>query len=226
MCGRYTLTVTLDELMAYYWVDAVSIPYHQPRYNVAPGQMIMAVIHDGTQNRIGELKWGLIPSWAKDEKGAGRMINARAETLSEKPAYRIPFMRKRCLIPADGFYEWKKTDRGKQPMRIVLKGGGIFSFAGLYDTWIAPDGRKISTCTIVTTEPNRLMVDIHDRMPVILTGEDEHRWLDRNIRDPEILKPLLKPYPAEQMTAYPVTPAVGNAKLDLPDFILEWTGRA
>jgi putative SOS response-associated peptidase YedK len=183
--------------------------------------MVLAIIHDGVKNRMGELKWGLIPEWAKDEKIAYRTLNARAETLLEKPAFKIPFQRKRCLIPADSFYEWKKTKTGKQPMRIMLKSKELFSFAGLFDTWAAPDGTKISTCTIITTTPNELVAEMHDRMPVILRREDEAVWLDRSIRDIELLGSLLKPYPAEHMLAYPVSPLVGNVKNDVAECIKE-----
>lgn len=193
--------------------------YHAPRYNVAPMQQVMAVVHDGEKNRLGELRWGLVPSWAKDDKFAGKMINARAETLLSKPSFKNLIYRKRCIIPADGFYEWKKKAEGKQPMRIVLKDQSIFSLAALYDTWISPNGEKISTCTIITTEPNRLVADIHDRMPVILHEEDEETWLNRNNQNAEQLMSLLKPFPAENMEAYPVSPAVGNVKNDSKELI-------
>lgn len=218
MCGRFTITVTIEELMMYYHIDGPPVPFHSPRYNVAPGQMIPAIINDGKQNRIGPLKWGLIPSWAKDEKMGFKMINARAETVMEKPAYRGSFKRKRCLIPSDGFYEWKKIDRNKQPMRIMLKSKSIFSMAGLYDTWISPDGQKISSCTIITTTSDGIMKDIHDRMPVILRPEDESVWLDRE-QHPEVLRSLLEPYPTDKMFAYSVSPMVGNVKNDVPECI-------
>ncbi|GGG12812.1 SOS response-associated peptidase [Paenibacillus abyssi] len=216
MCGRYTITVTLEELMLRYMIGDTAVPYHRPKYNVAPGQMVLAVIHDGTKNRIGELRWGLIPSWAEDEKIGSRMLNARSETVASKPAYKQPFLRKRCLIPADGFYEWQKTETGKQPMRVVRKDRAIFSMAGLYDTWVAPDGRKISSCTILTTQPNELMAPIHDRMPVILRPEDEAAWLDRCNQEPSLLQQLLLPFPSEALEAYPVAAAVGSVKNDDP----------
>jgi putative SOS response-associated peptidase YedK len=211
MCGRYTIVITIDELMRHYMIEIPTNRYHTPRYNVAPGQMVMAVISDGEKNRLGELKWGLIPSWAKDEKIGYKMINARAETITEKPAYRNSFQQRRCLIPADGFYEWRKSD--KQPFRITLKSEQIFSMAGLYDTWIAPDGTKISSCTIITTDPNELMMDIHDRMPMILSREDEQKWLDKH-QTAENLKKILKPFPVNDMIAYPVSKIVGNVKND------------
>lgn len=221
MCGRYTITVTIDELLLHYNIDGPPIPFHTPRYNVAPGQMTPAIINDGKQNRIGPLKWGLIPSWAKDEKMGFKMINARAETVMEKPAYRASFKSKRCIIPADGFYEWKVIGTAKQPMRIMLKSRNIFSMAGLYDTWISPDGQKISTCTIITTTPNSLMLDIHDRMPVILRPEDEALWLDRDNQDVDLLQSLLVPYDAAEMQAYPVSSQVGNVKNDSSELIEE-----
>lgn len=221
MCGRFSLAVTIEDLMERFLLDAVPFDY-MPRYNAAPGQPIAAVIsHDG-KNRVGQLRWGLIPSWAKDEKIGYQTFNAKAETLSDKPSFAGAFERRRCLIPADGFYEWKKLGDGrdgKQPFRIVLRKGGLFAMAGLYDTWTAPDGRKISSCTIVTTTPNRLMADIHDRMPVILRPEDEALWLDRTRFEPKRLRALLTPYPAEEMTAYPVSPKVGNVRNDTPDLI-------
>lgn len=224
MCGRYSLTVTLEELMLRYQIDAAfAIPYHRPQYNIAPTQSIVSVIHDGQNGRLGELRWGLVPSWAKDESMGSRMINARSETLNDKPAYKIPFARKRCLIPADGFYEWQKSETGKQPYRITLRDGGIFSFAGLYDTWITPDGSKRSTCTIITTTPNDLMAPIHDRMPVILKPEDEMKWLNRQEIVTTSLQQLLIPYPAEDMQANPVSTEVNSVKNDSPSCILKLT---
>jgi putative SOS response-associated peptidase YedK len=217
MCGRFTLIVSLEELMLRYELDpGYSIPYHQPQYNIAPTQMVLSIIHDGSRLRLGELRWGLVPSWAKDISIGSRMINARSETLLDKPAYRRPFERKRCLIPADGFYEWRKTENGKRPYRIRLKDGGIFSMAGLYDIWLQEDGSKLATCTIITTPPNALMEPIHDRMPAILRSEDELRWVERGTADPRELQQLLLPYPAEEMEAYPVSTAVNSVKNDSP----------
>jgi putative SOS response-associated peptidase YedK len=224
MCGRYTVTVTMEELMLHYMIDGSAPPWHKPKYNVAPGQMVLAVIADGERNRLGELKWGLVPSWAKDEKVGYKMLNARAETLEEKTAFRQPFLTKRCLIPADGFYEWKKEERGKQPMRIVRKDRAVFSMAGLYEIWTAADGRKVSSCTIITTGPNGLMAPIHDRMPVILRREDERIWLDRGVRDPDKLRPLLRPFPEQELEAYPVSPDVGQVKNDGPECIEPFAG--
>jgi putative SOS response-associated peptidase YedK len=216
MCGRYTITISLEELMLRYMIDETSVPFHRPKYNVAPGQFIFAVIHDGKRNRLGELKWGLIPPWADDPKIGYMMINARAETAADKPAFREPLKRKRCIIPADSFYEWRKEDGGKrkQPMRILKRDRSVFSIAGLYETWLSPDGEKISSCTILTTEPNDVVAPIHDRMPVILRPENEALWLDRSMQDSKELRTLFVPYPERELEAYPVGAAVGNVRND------------
>ncbi|QDX94699.1 SOS response-associated peptidase [Brevibacillus laterosporus] len=220
MCGRFTLFVKPDDLKERYSLE--EIPFELiPRYNIAPTQHITAIINDKGRNRIGQLKWGLIPSWSKDEKMAYKMINAKAETIREKPSFKKLFIRKRCIIPADGFYEWKKIDSDKQPMRIMMKDEGIFSLAGLYDTWTSPEGVRINTCTIITTKPNTLMADIHDRMPVIIKREDESLWLNRDVQDGELLESLLLPFDEEQMKAYPVSKMVGNVRNDLPECIAE-----
>ncbi|TYP72647.1 SOS response-associated peptidase [Paenibacillus methanolicus] len=214
MCGRFTITVTLEELMLRYWIGETTVPFHAPKYNVAPGQQVLAIIHDGKQNRLGELKWGLIPSWSNDPKIGNKMLNARSETVQEKPAFKQLIGRKRCIVPADGFYEWQKTDTGKQPMRIVLRDRKLFSMAGLYDIWVSPDGTRVSTCTILTTAPNELMAPIHDRMPVILKAEDEELWLDRGMQDADKLRRLYVPFTADDLEAYPVSTAVGSVKVD------------
>ncbi len=221
MCGRFTVVVTMDELIRRYLTEQPMARYNTPRYNIAPMQEVWAVIHDGVKNRLGELRWGLVPSWAKDDKIGSKTINARAETLLERASFKTLVGRKRALIPADGFYEWKKSGNMKQPMRITLKDDALFSMAGLYDTWQAPDGSRLSTCTIITTTPNDLMADIHDRMPVILHPEDEAFWLDRSNSDIDALTALLKPYPADKMRAYPVSPIVGNVKNDSEECIAE-----
>lgn len=220
MCGRFTLTVTEDQLKMRFDLEDVPFDY-QPRYNIAPGQMVTAVIAQAGQKRIGELKWGLVPAWAKDPSIGFKTINAKSETVAEKPSFKNAFQRKRCLIPADGFYEWQQTASGKQPMRILLKEREIFSMAGLYDTWTAPDGTKLHTCTLLTTKPNSLVAPIHDRMPVILRREEEDLWLDREHFDGDLLHSLLIPYPEAEMFAYPVSPMVGQVKNDLPACIAE-----
>lgn len=221
MCGRYTITVTLEELMVRYMIDETTVPFHRPKYNVAPGQQVLAVIRDsGGKNRLGELKWGLVPPWADDVKVGYMMINARSETAASKPAFKGPLQRKRCILPADGFYEWQKTARGKQPMRITLKTRSVFSLAGLYETWTSPNGEKLSTCTILTTHPNEVVSPIHDRMPVILKPEHEDVWLDREQQDVPYLMSLLQPFPSDQLEAYPVAASVGNVRNDDPSLIV------
>lgn len=222
MCGRFSITITIEELMERFLFDqALEGFVYTPRYNAAPGQLLPAIIAHEGRNRMGPLKWGLIPSWAKDEKIGYQTINAKAETVREKASFKTAFERRRCIIPADGFYEWKALPGGgKQPMRIVLKRRNLFAMAGLYDTWTSPDGRKVGSFTVITTSPNELMANIHNRMPVILRPEDEALWLDRTRYDGELLQSLLRPYDAAEMEAYPVHAAVGNVKNDCPELTL------
>lgn len=165
---------------------------------VVPGQMIAAVIYDGGR-RPAQFSWGLIPSWAKDPSIARKMFNARAETIADKPSFRSAFKKRRCLVIADGFYEWQKTGKTKTPFLIRLKSGQPFGFAGIYESWVAPDRKVLDTCAIITTEPNDLIRPIHDRMPVILPKDKETIWLDPAIQDAGLLCPLLCPYPAKDM---------------------------
>ncbi|WP_339243261.1 SOS response-associated peptidase [Paenibacillus sp. FSL F4-0243] len=221
MCGRYTITVTMEELMVRYFANDSTIIHYAPKYNAAPMQQIPAVINTGSSNKLGELRWGLVPTWAKDDKIGNKMINARAESLLEKPSFKRLVSSRRCIIPSDGFYEWKVQGSSKQPMRIMMRDGGIFSMAGLYDIWMDPEGNKLSTCTIITTTPNELMAEIHNRMPVILKPEDETEWLDRGNQDNTSLIKLLKPYDQQLMRAYPVSTAVGNVRNDAKELIEE-----
>ena len=218
MCGRYTLTIDPAELMDRF--DLTSADYvAQPRYNVAPTQPVAAV-YDGTPQTLSTAPWGLIPSWSKDASIGSKMINARAETLDEKPSYRTLLKKKRCLVLADGFYEWQKHDDGsKTPMRITLADGAPFALAGLWDVWKTPEGEWLKTCTVITTSPNTLMESIHNRMPALLTREAEVEWLNKANDDAGYLKSLLAPYPAELMKAYAVSKAVNNVKNDQPAVI-------
>ncbi|WP_281886813.1 SOS response-associated peptidase [Paenibacillus sp. YYML68] len=228
MCGRYTITLDWDELVLRFMLDQQPGNY-KPRYNAAPGQMIPAIISgvgrgaDGSTyapaNRLGELRWGLVPAWAQDDRGGARMINARSETAAEKPAFRQLLARKRCLIPADGFYEWERRGKSKQPIRFVLRSGEPFAMAALYDTWVRPDGTKLHTCSIMTTEPNSVVARVHDRMPVILTRDHEERWLDRRLQSTSELLPMLKPYAAEELDFYEVDSGVGKVSWDEPGCI-------
>ncbi|HYE74962.1 MAG TPA: SOS response-associated peptidase, partial [Blastocatellia bacterium] len=176
MCGRFTLHHTEDEIIERFAIAEVETDIG-PRYNIAPSQNIAAII-EHEHCTLKAFKWGLVPSWAKDPTIGHRMINARAETLAEKPSYKQALAKRRCLIPADGFYEWKKAKGGNQPYHIRRRDGELFAFAGLWETWKDENGEKLETCTIITTEPNELMSTIHDRMPVILKPEHEELWLD------------------------------------------------
>ncbi|MBG9945242.1 SOS response-associated peptidase [Brevibacillus formosus] len=220
MCGRFTLVTNLELWNARFQIEVIPFDM-QPRYYIAPGQLIPAIISNQGKRRLGQLKWGLVPSWAQDEKSGDKMIIARAEMLTAKPAFRRLFERKRCIVPADGFYEWEQRESGKQPMRIMMKTGEPFAFAGLFDTWMSPEGNKLHTCTIITTKPNEVVKDIHNRMPVILRQQDESTWLDREKFDADLLQSLLVPYDHEQMKAYPVPAMVGSPKNDLPECIQE-----
>lgn len=219
MCGRFSLRVEMEELLSYYGLLETDYPY-VPRFNIAPGQYIPALIEASGGRKLGPLRWGLVPSWSKagTDKEAETigfmMINARAESLTAKPSFRKPFASKRCVIPADGFYEWRKAD--KQPFRITMKDGSLFSLAALYDTWISPAGEKLNTCTVITTQPNELMGRIHERMPAIIPRDRLDLWLDKRTTAADELFPLLAPFPSKAMTAYPVSPIVGSAKNDVP----------
>ncbi len=212
MCGRYTLATDLRTLAERFAFDGSGI-VHRARYNIAPSQEVLALLNqEGRQPAL--LRWGLIPPWAKDAEIGNRMINARAETVGEKPTFRRPLERQRCLILADGFYEWRKQGKRKVPVRVVLKSEEPFAFAGLWERWRAGSEEEVRSCVIITSSPNELMETIHDRMPVILTREAEEQWLDPKLRDPEKLSKLLVPYPGEEMKAYPVSTMVNSPRND------------
>jgi putative SOS response-associated peptidase YedK len=229
MCGRFTLTdpdadlavqFNLPELPSAALRTGLDM---QPRYNIAPTQPVAAVrlAAESAVREMVLLQWGLIPFWAKDPSIGNRMINARAETAADKPAFRAAFRRRRCLVVADGFYEWQKQDGGKQPgskqpFFISLRDRKPFAFAGLWEFWKGEDETVIESCTLLTTTPNELMRPLHDRMPVILQPRDYGLWLDRDVQDPARLIPLLRPYPAEEMDAYPVSRFVNKPENDDP----------
>ncbi len=220
MCGRFTLHHTADEIAERFAAEVE--PLLEPRYNIAPTQPVVAVLMEETRS-VQRLRWGLVPSWAKDIGIGSRLINARVETIAEKPSFRTALSRRRCLIPADGFYEWREADNpeegGRTPMYIRRRDGGLFAFAGLWDEWHAPDGSPLRTCTIITGTPNPLMAPIHDRMPMILRREEEDRWLEPGPHDTPSLLSLLVPYPAVEMEAYPVSRKVNSPTVDTPDNI-------
>ncbi|ASK61085.1 hypothetical protein CFK37_02165 [Virgibacillus phasianinus] len=209
MCGRYTLLS--DELDILKEFDVQRIDSYEPNYNIAPGQRVLAVIRNGNDKRAGYLKWGLVPSWANDEKIGYKMINARSETVHQKPSFKTLLKRKRCLIVADSFYEWKKTDKTKQPKRIQLADRKLFAFAGLWDKWEDGD-RNLFTCTILTKEANGFMQDIHHRMPIILPKDKEDEWLSPNEMDPTSAHQFLQSIDVDELTAHDVSSYVNAAK--------------
>lgn len=219
MCGRFTLTADPAELQAAF--PEFTLPAQMsPRFNIAPSQPVAVIPNDG-RNTVDFFAWGLIPSWAKEISIGSKLINARAETLAEKPSFRAAYRRRRCLILADGFYEWRAPSGGskqpKTPYFIHLEGRAPFGMAGLWEIWQAPDGSEIRSCTIITTEPNALMANIHNRMPVILPRTAWQAWLTPAEQRPEVLAPLLRPYPAEQMRAYTVSRQVNSPTYDAAD---------
>ncbi|HEY3781934.1 MAG TPA: SOS response-associated peptidase [Fimbriimonadaceae bacterium] len=237
MCARFTLRVSAEAMKELFDLD--ELPELLVRYNIAPTQDVSAV----TQSREGErmlrpLRWGLVPSWAKSLAVGSTMINARSESLHERGAFRTAFEKRRCLIPSDGFFEWKEVtpeeEQGslfgeptkvkagkpkKQPYHFTLRDGKPFAFAGLWERWSDPEGHVVDTCTIVTTAANELVAKLHDRMPVILAPEDYALWLDRHECDTAKLMPLMSPYPSERMKATAVNPVVGNSRIDTPECV-------
>jgi putative SOS response-associated peptidase YedK len=219
MCGRFTLSTppqTLQEIF-----DLQETPDIPPRYNIAPSEAIATIRRPQpqAQRELVMLRWGLVPPWAKDPDVGSRMINARSETAATNNAFRSAFRRRRCLIPADGFYEWQKLERRKQPYWIRMRDGLPFAFAGLWEHWEGQPGQILETCTILTTAPSDVVRPIHDRMPVILEPDVWDLWLDPSVQEPDMLQPLLHAYPAEQMLAVPVSNLVNNPANDHPECI-------
>lgn len=215
MCGRFSLAVLLEEIIAEFYGLEVNFGYH-PRYNIAPSQQIMVIL-DALNPKFTTIRWGLIPSWAKDSTVGNKLINARSESVDQKPSFRDSWKRRRCLIPADGFYEWKRRGRRGVPHHIRMKSGKTFAFAGIWDQWRAPDDRLITTCSILTTEPNDLIKPIHDRMPVILPKSGWVDWVQTPEEHVESLKPLLRPFPAKEMEAIAVSDLVNKPENDRPE---------
>ena len=216
MCGRYTLVTNINTIAEHFGVAPTLEA--QPRYNIAPTQNVVGILTNGSEH-LSLLRWGLIPAWARDESIGSRMINARAETLSEKPSFRNLLRGKRCMIVADGFYEWRTEGKSKTPMYITLQDGQPFAFAGLWDLWKSPDGEEVQSCTIITTEPNELMASIHNRMPAILRPGAYEDWLNPQLRDEQVLTHLLKPYPTELMHARAVSKLVNNPRNDVAEIL-------
>jgi len=220
MCGRFTLTVDADSIQTHFpWLEQIP---HQiaPRYNIAPTQPIAVVPNDG-RNAVDHFVWGLIPFWAKDPSIGSKMINARSETLAEKNSFKNPYKRRRCLVLADGFYEWAKVtgQKAKQPFYFRMEDGAPFAFAGLWEEWNSPEGSQLKSATIITTNPNPLVSQVHARMPVILHPEDYPLWLSQQETPPDALQHLLTAYPAEEMVAYPVSTTVNSPFNEGPENI-------
>ncbi len=218
MCGRYTLRASGERLAEAFGLSEV--PSLFPRYNIAPTQAVPVIrvlrANPATKGReLVPLRWGLIPSWADDPAIGNRLINARSETVADKPSFRGAFRNRRCLIPADGFYEWKKAGKAKQPVYVQRRNGMPFAFAGLWEQW-EREGEVIESCAVITTAANELMAEFHDRMPVILDPKDYDLWLDAAVHDPKLLVPLLRPYPSDQLVAYPVSQTVNNPRHEGP----------
>ena len=218
MCGRFTLRTPAHRLAEAFGVDA--LPNLAPRYNIAPTQDVVAIRHADDGRELTMLRWGLIPGWAKDPAIGARMINARAETVAEKPSFRAAFRQRRCLIAADGFYEWRTTAEApkapKQPYYIRLESDAPFAIAGLWERWRDPAGATIESCTLITTEANAVLAPIHHRMPVILAPADYDAWLEPRPASAAALHDLLRPYPGAAMTAIPIGRHVNNVRNDDP----------
>ena len=215
MCGRYRLSRRKQVIEEHFdsapWDDDWN-----PRYNIAPSQQVPVIRQHPAEpvRQISLMKWGLIPHWAKDASIATNTINAKSETAAEKPAFRDPFKFRRCLIPADGFYEWKKAGSSKQPYCFEVREGELFAFAGLWDGWKNPEGQWVRTCSILTTTPNAVTVKVHDRMPVILDRESYDLWLDPGMQNVAAISELLKPYDARLMGSYPVSTRINHVAND------------
>ena len=228
MCGRYSLTVKKEELARQFLLKHLSEELGEelvPRYNIAPSQSVLVIrrSQDSGDREAHSLRWGLVPFWAKNLRISYRMINARSETASTKPAFRAAMKRRRCIIPASGFYEWPSLaeTKRKQPYFFTHASGSILGIAGLWERWKAPEGSSLESCSILTTGANDLMAPIHDRMPVVLREEDYERWLDPQETNPDVLQPLLQPSPADLMTRHRVSTIVNSPRNDGPELLLE-----
>lgn len=224
MCGRYALYGPKSRLSERFGVDFDVVDF-APRYNLAPMQFAPVIREHEGARQVSLLRWGLLPSWAKDETLATKLFNARSETAAEKPSFRSAMKARRCLIPADGFYEWAKTDSGKQPYYIHLASNEPMAMAGLWEHWRAPDDETLETFTILTTDANERIRPLHERMPVILPFETWGLWLNA-ARTPAQLHPLMAPLPSGMLALHPVGKAVGNARIDRPDLIESLAGSA
>ena len=222
MCGRFSSSSKPEQIKKEFKVAVEDPAIFKPRYNIAPSQMIPIVLDRTGERIVAQLKWGLVPSWAKDALIGSRMINARAETLMEKPSFREAYKSRRCIIPASGFYEWQRAEKGaKQPFYFYLTNKEVFGFAGLWEEWLdKKSGESLETCTIITTEANDVLKPVHDRMPVILKAADYDEWLDTKEANTDKLQKLLAPYPPDEMSSHAVSRAVNSRTFDSPELIV------
>ena len=216
MCGRFERSSPIERIASKFNITQARLIV-EPSYNIAPSQNILVIIEQGTRQFM-SCRWGFIPSWAKDPSIGHKMINARAETVASKPAFRSAFRKHRCLIVANGFYEWQKTERKKVPYYIRLKSGEPFGFAGIYSTWVSDTAESIDSCAIITTDANDLIRDVHERMPVIIPHDKVDHWLN-DVTNQATLLEMLRPYPAEEMQMYEVSTKVNSPTYDSPDVI-------
>lgn len=221
MCGRFCNHSKPEQIKSEFKVGSKSPDLFELRYNVAPSQMIACVLEQEGERIVSPLKWGLVPAWAKDPNIGNRMINARAETITEKPSFREAFKTRRCIVPASGFYEWQRQESGaKQPFYFYLKEKEVFGFAGLWENWIdKTTGEELETCTIITTDANAVLKLVHDRMPVILKAGDYDEWLDPKAKDTAKLERLLAPYATKEMASHPVSKSVNIPDSNSPELI-------
>ena len=220
MCGRYRLS-RRKQLVEEYFESSSDEEDWNPRYNIAPTQPVAAIRQAGTSRILSMMRWGLVPSWASDISIGGRLINGRSETVLEKPAFRDSFRLRRCLVPADGFYEWKKAGKERHPFHFVMKDSSLFAFAGVWDRWRSATGQVVESCSILTTAPNELLDGVHDRMPVILPQRHYQTWLTAPATEAQRLAELLVPFDARVMRRYPVSPLVNKPENDVPECALE-----
>jgi len=218
MCGRFVLLTDLSQITESFNIQKVASEY-RPGNNLSPGNRIVAVIREEDQNILVDFCWGLIPSWAKDPLIGKKMFNARAETVSEKPSFRNAFRNRRCLIVADGFYEWQKQGTRKRPYHIRVKDQEYFAMAGIYDTW-SKEGEDLVTFSILTTAANEALSPIHDRMPVILRQDREAEWASKEVLSADALSEIFQPLPASSIDAYPVSDMVNDSRADHPDMVV------
>ena len=219
MCGRFARKASIDEIQRFFEIDSVKTDL-TPSYNIAPTQLVAAIVQSPKGKRgLVELKWGLIPHWSKDPSIASKLINARSESAFEKPSFKEPWRKRRCLIIANGFYEWQKGS--KQPLYVSFADQPLIAFAGLYDFWQAhPDSERVATCTILTTQANAKISHFHERMPVVLKPEQIPLWLDPHHQDLDRLQSLMQIHPAEQTEYYPVSPEVNKVSYNQADALI------